>query len=298
VLWAHDNNEVYRQFDRIFGCKGHGWSNLQSMHLNLPFGDDAEFGRLHAAIRLLLPILPALAASSPLVEGRATGILDNRLAFYRTNSARIPSATGLVIPEPVFDEASYRREILERIWADTAPHDPQGILRHEWANARGAIARFDRRAIEIRVLDVQECPRADLAIAAAVVGVLKALVAERWAPLAAQQAFPVAPLHAIFLATMVSADDALIADREVLDLFGFPAAVRCTARELWQHLLEASSPHRSSVWDETLEVLLREGSLARRILRAIGGARDPARTLAVYAELARCLGTGRMFHGS
>ena len=36
--------------------------------LNLPFSSDEEFGRLHAAIRLLLPLLPALAASSPLVE--------------------------------------------------------------------------------------------------------------------------------------------------------------------------------------------------------------------------------------
>jgi hypothetical protein len=32
------------------------------------------------------------------------------------------------------------------------------VLRHEWVNARGAIARFDRSAIEIRVLDVAECP--------------------------------------------------------------------------------------------------------------------------------------------
>ena len=59
-LWPHEYNEVYRSFDRIFGCAGHGWSNLQSTHLNLPFADDDEFGRLHAAIRAILPLLPAL----------------------------------------------------------------------------------------------------------------------------------------------------------------------------------------------------------------------------------------------
>ena len=63
-LWPHEYGEVYRAFDRIFGCRGHGWANLQSAHLNLPFADDGEFARLHAAIRLLLPILPALAASA------------------------------------------------------------------------------------------------------------------------------------------------------------------------------------------------------------------------------------------
>ncbi len=65
TLWPHEYSPVYESYDRIFGCQGHGWSNLQSTHLNLPFGDDEEFGRLHASIRLLLPLLPALAASSP-----------------------------------------------------------------------------------------------------------------------------------------------------------------------------------------------------------------------------------------
>ena len=35
-LWPHDNNEVYSAYNRIFDCKGHGWSNVQSTHLNLP----------------------------------------------------------------------------------------------------------------------------------------------------------------------------------------------------------------------------------------------------------------------
>ena len=90
-LWPHDSSEIYRAFDRIFGCRGHGWANLQSMHLNLPFDGDEEFGRLHAAIRMVLPILPALAASSPVVEGRLTGLMDTRLEVYRTNSRRVPS---------------------------------------------------------------------------------------------------------------------------------------------------------------------------------------------------------------
>jgi len=47
-LWPHDNSPIYAAFDRIFNCSGHGWANLQSVHLNLPFADDDEFGRLHA----------------------------------------------------------------------------------------------------------------------------------------------------------------------------------------------------------------------------------------------------------
>src|SRR5688572_14444455 len=29
-LWPHDNNEVYSIYNKIFDCRGHGWSNLQS----------------------------------------------------------------------------------------------------------------------------------------------------------------------------------------------------------------------------------------------------------------------------
>ena len=58
-LWPHEASAVYEAFNRIFSCRGHGWANLQSAHINLPFANDEEFGRLHAAIRAVLPIIPA-----------------------------------------------------------------------------------------------------------------------------------------------------------------------------------------------------------------------------------------------
>jgi gamma-glutamyl:cysteine ligase YbdK (ATP-grasp superfamily) len=295
-LWPHDYSVVYETFNRIFGCQGHGWSNLQSVHLNLPFADDAEFARLHAAIRLLLPILPALAASSPVLDGRPTGQLDSRLDVYRSNSRKIPSITGSVIPEPVYSEADYERTILQRIYADIAPEDPEEVLQDEWLNARGAIARFQRNTIEIRVLDVQECPAADLAICAAIVGVLKLLVTERWAPLAEQQAWPVEPLVAILSATIRDGERATIDNAAYFRSFGFEGS-KATAGQLWGHLigaLQKSEPVATTTWQPTWNVLLDEGPLARRILAAL----DRSEPLAeVYRRLAHCLATGQMFRG-
>ena len=179
-LWPHGTRVIYDTFDRIFSCKGHGWANLQSLQINLPFAGDEEFARLHAAIRFLLPILPGLAASSPIIDGERNGILDNRLVVYRSNCARIPSVTGEVVPEPMGSIGEYHERVLEPIYRDLAPHDPEGVLRNEWVNARGAIARFDRMAIEIRVLDVQETPVMDVAYAELIVEVLKLLCAEQW----------------------------------------------------------------------------------------------------------------------
>jgi len=37
-LWPHEFSPVYRAFDRIFDCRGHGWSNVQSAHLQIAQG--------------------------------------------------------------------------------------------------------------------------------------------------------------------------------------------------------------------------------------------------------------------
>ncbi|MGB3646979.1 MAG: glutamate-cysteine ligase family protein, partial [Desulfobulbales bacterium] len=171
-LWPHGQRTIYEAYHRIFNCEGHGWTNLQSCHLNLPFNGSDEFGRLHAAIRLVLPIIPALAASTPILDSRRQPFLDTRMEYYRTNSARISSITGEIIPEPIFTPVAYNNEIFERMYRDIEPFDPEGTLRDEWLNARGAIARFDRNAIEIRIIDIQECSKSDLAITAGINAVL------------------------------------------------------------------------------------------------------------------------------
>ena len=119
-LWPHQNAPIYQAYDRIFDCKKHGQANLQSMHLNLPFANDAEFARLSAAIRLVLPLIPALAASSPIAEGKVSGYLDYRMEVYRTALARVPSATGLVIPETIQSRAEYQEKILAPLYRDIA----------------------------------------------------------------------------------------------------------------------------------------------------------------------------------
>ena len=81
-------------------------------------------------------VLPALAASSPIIEGKISPQLDTRLEVYRHNCAKIPSVTGLVIPELAQSKAEYEREIFQRIYRDLAPHDPERILQDEWVNAR------------------------------------------------------------------------------------------------------------------------------------------------------------------
>lgn len=297
-LWPHDSGEIYAAFDRIFDCRGHGWSNLQSAHLNLPFADDAEFARLHAAIRLVLPLLPALAASSPFCEGRRAPHLDERLAQYRHNCRRLPLVSGRVIPEPAASQADYQARILEPMYRQIAPLDPEGLLQDEYLNARGAIARFGRGTIEIRLLDVQECPAADMAIVHLVTAVLRAQVAERWRDLAAQQAWPVEPLAELFDQTVATGDQARIEDADFLRAWGWPERGPATAADLWRHLAETTAAERGPAAAEfapALDVILNQGPLARRLLATVGPAPSRPALRDLYQCLATCLTENRPF---
>jgi len=297
-LWPHEYSPVYESFNRIFDCRGHGWSNLQSSHVNLPFANDEEFGRLHAAIRLVIPLMPALAASSPIVDGARTGILDTRLEVYRHNARRIPSVSGRIIPEPAYTRRDYESGILQPLYRDIAPHDPEGIVQYEWLNARGAIARFDRNTIEIRVLDVQECPAADLAVVGLIVATLEALVAERWCARQAQREWSIEPLASLLLNVMRNGENAVIDNRDFLRTFGLTDRGECTAGELWRHIngSVAAERHLDEQERGALRVILEQGSLSSRVLRSLGADASKSGIRAVFERLCACLREGRMFH--
>lgn len=299
-LWPHDGQEFYSAFHRIFDCRGHGWANLQSVHLNLPFAGDDEFARLHAAVRLVLPMLPALAASSPFVEGRIAGALDFRLEVYRANCRRIPSVTGSVIPEPVYSEAEYRETILERMYREIAPFDPEGTLQHEWLNARGAIARFERSAIEIRVLDSQESPRSDLAICALVAGVLQRLVREEWTPLAQQKLATTDLLDGLLQRAVRDAEAAVVGEPEYLAHFGFRGGASITAHDFWTAMIDNLGGWDGELapWRAPLEAWRNEGPLARRLLRAAGPRPSREDLERLYRRLAECLAAGEVFESA
>lgn len=294
-LWPHGQNEIYASYNRLFDCRGHGWSNLQSVHINLPFANDEEFGKLHAAIRIALPLLPALAASSPLVEGKITGRHDSRLAFYMDNQRRIPSIIGTVIPERVFTEADYQREILQKIYKDIAPQDPDEILQDEWLNSRAAIARFQRNAIEIRVLDIQEAPVADFAIIALTVSLVKSLVDEKWIGLAEQKKADENELRVVFKEASEQGLRYVLRDKYLLRVFG--EAQPLTMQSLWTKILHhlAKEDYEVKNFISQAEILLSKGDLASRLINNLG--RSPTREAiqTEYQKLASCLIKGTFY---
>ena len=292
-LWQHNYSKIYALYNRIFDCRGHGWSNVQSIHINLPFFDDAEFEKLHAAIRLILPIIPGLSASSPIFEGKDTGFKDARMHVYKTNQKEIPEMTGKVIPERLFSRQDYFSGIFEPINKAIKPYDSENILDHHFLNSRGAIARFDRNAIEIRVIDIQECPKADLAIAILIIEVLKLLVSEELVSLEDQKSWHENDLFEIFDLVIKNAEGTRIYNEKYLAIFDLENEV--TVQEIWQKLYQLVKQNISQKHQKSIEFLLDNGSLSTRILKALNEDLSEENLRKVYGELGKCLQENQFF---
>ncbi|CDZ78009.1 carboxylate-amine ligase [Legionella massiliensis] len=293
--WPHGNMAIYRQYDSIFNCEGHGWANLQSMHVNLPFANDNEFNQLHNAIRLILPLLPALAASTPFLDGQKTGLKDSRLYFYGKNQQRIPSISGNIIPEFIQSEAQYQQEILKPMYEDIKPYDPEGILQYEWLNSRAAIPKFDYKAIEIRILDSQECVQADIAIALAIHAILKHWQTNSHYYL--EKPCDSNRLRAVYDQALKDGLALTVDDAELSAQWQLPKR-KMTGAELWSQLIERVSADLDNTSQRALEYILSQGNLSERLLRACGNDYSKQTLSRVYRQLSHCLLNNQLFNPS
>lgn len=300
-LWTRSGLRIYTTYAWLFDLRTHGWMNVHATHLNLPFGSDREAVALHTAASLVIPYLPALTASSPVYDGRLAPDADARLRWLLEHQSRIPETCGRLVPEYVCSLQDYRRRILQPMYSalDRFPHSSP--LRREFLNARGAVLRFGRRALELRVLDTQECVKVDVAVAAFARAALKALAAD---VLAARVTLP--PHEAL-----VGDFEACIRDAESARVSAphFPlerdARGSATARSALLHVLERAwqaAPAEDGGYLELVRRIIETGSLATRIRAALAGldAGGPAWERAlrqVYGELADCLAANQPWRG-
>ncbi|MCA9320303.1 MAG: hypothetical protein KDB53_06195, partial [Planctomycetes bacterium] len=292
-VWRRSNQKIYGTYERLFDLQTHGWSNVQASHVNLPLGHSHEAGAMINAAALLTPYLPALAASSPLVEGEFGPAVDNRLHWIVSHQARVPESTGTMVPEYIEDLADYKRKILRPMYAAISRLANATAIRREFLNARAAVVKFSRNALEVRVLDVQECVKMDIAIAAYVRAALQGLsIRIRNGKLAL-------PPH-----------DELVADFHAVIMSGGSASVQAPhlgpvrdpgqpidAREALGYLLEIARDQvrkSDAHYMDEIEALIERGSLSERIRQTLLPYVDDEREFIeasrrLYIRLADCL---------
>jgi len=176
-IWPHRHRQIYEAYSKIFNLRRHGWLNIQSFHLNLPYSNEKSAILLNNTLANMCPYLSAISASSPIYEGKFGERVDNRLYFYMQNQKEIPSVTGDVIPEYTSSFSEYKTNIIGKYSHDLSKAGADKlILNKEWVNSRGVIFRFDRRAIEIRIMDEQECIKSDVALSCLIRAALRGLL--------------------------------------------------------------------------------------------------------------------------
>ena len=179
------------------------------------------------------------------------------------------------------------------MYADIRPYDPKGILQYPWLNSRGAIPKFDHKAIEIRIIDTQECVTADIALAKVVHAILK-----NWFD--SSHYFLGNPcetkrLKNIFEHSIKSGLSTLIDDSELLRQWQVPKQLK-TCRDVWSFLIEKNSFMLRQQEQLALEQILIHGNLSERILRAAGKNAPLDSIKKIYEQLTFCLLTNQQFH--
>lgn len=170
--WDHEDKDIYEEYDRVFGLRQHGWLNIQALQVNVHYPNEEGMLSMFNRLRSLIPYLVAVTASSPFVEGRPTGAMDNRIVYYRQNQARVPLICHNVIPERL-SSRSQHDELLDSIYAELRKIGAAGLCQ-EWIDSRGVVIRYHRECLELKAVDEQECLRSDMAATAFVLALLRA----------------------------------------------------------------------------------------------------------------------------
>jgi carboxylate-amine ligase len=254
--------------------------------LNLPYQKEVDAIQIHNHLANLCAYLPAISASSPIFEGKEGKDIDNRLQFYKVNQKEVPSVTGGVIPEYGSSLDQYKQDVIEKYSKDlVAKGADKTLLHREWVNSRGVIFRFDRCALEVRVLDEQECVKSDVALACFVRAALRGLIASN------AQLLP---------------RDVLVKDLDAVIKNGLNAEVSNpngkTARHVCQHYLKIVSEHVNEDEKKYLWIVkkrIEEGNLSEliraNVLKRAEKTDFHQAIIDVYSTLIKCLTNNEIY---
>ena len=285
-VWPHHHRRIYQEYGKLFNLNRHGWLNIQSFHLNLPYETDTDAAQIHNQLTNLCTYLPAVTASSPIFEGKEGADVDNRLHFYKQNQQEVPSVAGDIIPEYISTLKGYKKDVIGRYSADLAKAGAdKTLLNREWVNSRGIIIRFDRCALEVRVMDEQECIKSDVALACFIRAVLRGLIASN---------------------TELQSHEVLVKDFNAVIKDGLDAKVHSpngkTAREVCQQYLklaQSNADHDEKQYLPLVAHRIKEGNLSNQIRSRVQKRAEKTdfheAVVDVYSTLIKCLRVNEPF---
>ena len=150
-FWRSDPQNPYHTYiEQTYGTK----VVTASVHINIGIGDSEQLMRAYRLLRLEAPLYLALSASSPFLDGRATGYHSTRWQIFPQTPPSVP----------LFENhAHYIRWTEAELAAGTMQN-----VRHLWISVRpnGDRRPYNLNRLELRICDLIVDPIALLAITA------------------------------------------------------------------------------------------------------------------------------------
>ena len=292
--WKFPEGDPRNAMRWLVNRSSHAWSNVAGVRFAVGWSDEEQLRDLLRVCRLLVPIAPALAASSPLAVGEYSGYQSTRVESMRQPGGSLASLVGSFVPEPAYTESAYRKEVLQPVQREIEAVVEGLEIDIEEFDRRGAVLQPSRRRVLVRALDAQECLSANLAVSLAFASVLRGVMATGVA--SHHREIRQSSLVRTLRACARLADDAVLDDEEYLEVLGMhPGPI--TAAEVWLNLIDRYPPnvdHDPSV-RAALRVYLEQGSLASRIRASLGESPSPSGIRRVYRELCEGFDDDRSF---
>lgn len=232
-----------------------------SVHINIGISDPEMLIRACRLIRVEAPLYLALSASSPFLQGAATGFHSSRWSVFPKTPTHVPL---------FHSHAHFIQWTEEQLAAGTMQN-----VRHLWSSVRpnGDRRPYNLNRLELRICDLVSDPIALLAISALLEARLLQLADNPDLDPLVSSTLPDASRENQLL-TLTDANE-MAAARHSLDATlqhwqdGRPIVARDWVESIYQEVLPVAKQHGFSCFLLPLRKILREGNEAQRWLRQV-----------------------------
>ncbi len=238
-----------------------------SIHINIGISDPELLMQACRLVRVEAPLYLALSASSPFLDGQATGSHSTRWQMFPKTPAHVPLFTS-------------HAHFIQWTEAQLAAGTMQNV-RHLWSSVRpnGDCRPYHLNRLELRICDLITNPLALLSVVALLEARLTQLLRDRTLdPLQQSQLQPEDLLSLTDANEMAAAKDSLDAQlRHWQD--GRTILARDWIEDLYQEVLPIAKEKGFSCFLSPVTKILRDGNLAQQWLRQYQAGLNPSEIL-------------------
>jgi predicted glutamate--cysteine ligase len=263
-FWRSDPQNPYHTYiEQTYGTK----VVTASIHINIGISDPELLLRACRLVRVEAPLYLALSASSPFIDGRATGYHSTRWAVFPKTPAHVPLFTS---------HAHFIRWTEQQLDAGTMQN-----VRHLWSSVRpnGNRRPYDLNRLELRICDLMADPVALLAVTAL-------LEARLWQLMSDPSLDPLesSKFSAEELIEFTDANEVAAAESSLdAKLRHWQDGQTITAREwidrIYQEVEAIALARGFSCFLSPVQKILREGNTAQQWLRSYNQTLDARKTI-------------------